>query len=79
MFMTYDGITDKSQGRTFVVTPASWNSMSPSGTVRSVNFQLIHEQDEAEEVKLISMTLNGEKELRYQSKNYEFNFLGVSY
>jgi hypothetical protein len=63
--MTYDGITDKTQGKTFVVTPASWNGLTPSGTVRTVNFQLIHDEDEPE-VKLLSMAVNGEKEVRYQ-------------
>jgi len=63
--MTFDGVTDKTEGRKFVVTPANWNGITPRGTERVVNFQIIQEGEEEGDIRLVSLTINGEKEIRF--------------
>jgi hypothetical protein len=43
--MTYDGAVDRSRGHKFTVTPAQWNSVAAFGTERTVNFQLIDDDE----------------------------------
>ena len=61
--MTFDGISDKAEGHKFIITPASWNGVTPEGTERLINFQVIQEQEEEGEVRLLSLTVNGEREI----------------
>jgi hypothetical protein len=39
-FKTYDGTPDKTEGKSFTVTPVSWNGVTQAGTVRVLNFQV---------------------------------------
>ena len=67
VFQTYDGYVDKPRGTKFTVTPATWNSVTPEGVERRINFQLLDEDDQsAEDVTLVSMIINGGREIRFE-------------
>ena len=56
---------DKPKGTQFTMTPAMWNSFTPEGVERRINFQLLDEDDQsAEKVRLVSITVNGGCEIR---------------
>jgi hypothetical protein len=62
-FNTFEATLDKSQGTEFNLTPVFWNSASPAGTLRAINFQITFENNDSN-AKLLSVILNGGEETK---------------